>query len=225
MKPKKIGLLALALVLALGALGVGYASWTDSVTIDGSVNTGTLDLQIQSVSETWVYKVVCVNGYGGAPFEGYYVSDTKLDEPDCLLYVGSAQTSYTTNPDVITVTFDNLFPDVDFVADFVLHYVGTVPVKVNVATLTPETNPLMKLMGEAEASGNEYGMWIDGKLSKDGGTNWEDWDLVEGVQLHNCYLLKINIHVLLPQDNSYKGLDNQTFSGEIEVIQWNKYPE
>jgi len=43
---KKIGLLLLALVIALGALGVGYAKWTDTVTINGTVNTGTLKIGI-----------------------------------------------------------------------------------------------------------------------------------------------------------------------------------
>lgn len=37
---KKIGLLCLALVLALGSLGVGYAMWSDTLTIKGNVNTG-----------------------------------------------------------------------------------------------------------------------------------------------------------------------------------------
>jgi predicted ribosomally synthesized peptide with SipW-like signal peptide len=39
---KKIGLLFVALVLALGSLGVAYAAWTDEVTVVGSVETGSL---------------------------------------------------------------------------------------------------------------------------------------------------------------------------------------
>lgn len=39
---KKIGLLCLALVLALGSLGIGYAMWSDTLTIVGNVNTGEL---------------------------------------------------------------------------------------------------------------------------------------------------------------------------------------
>jgi len=44
---KKFGLLCLALVLALGALGVGYASWTDTIFISGTVNTGEACLSIE----------------------------------------------------------------------------------------------------------------------------------------------------------------------------------
>lgn len=41
---KKIGLLSLTLVLTLGAIGIGLAKWSDTVTIEGTVNTGTVCL-------------------------------------------------------------------------------------------------------------------------------------------------------------------------------------
>lgn len=47
---KKIGLLCLALVLALGALGVSYALWWDDLYIEGSVDTGDLCWQWTGVS-------------------------------------------------------------------------------------------------------------------------------------------------------------------------------
>ncbi len=45
---KRIGLLCLALVLALGALGVGYAMWSDTLQIEGEVNTGELSVIFDS---------------------------------------------------------------------------------------------------------------------------------------------------------------------------------
>ncbi len=45
---KKIGILALALVMALGALGVGYAHWTDTLTIDGNIDNGWVDVNFAS---------------------------------------------------------------------------------------------------------------------------------------------------------------------------------
>jgi len=45
---KKIGLLSLALVLALGALGVGYAMWSDTLQIVGDVNTGEVSVIFDS---------------------------------------------------------------------------------------------------------------------------------------------------------------------------------
>ena len=52
---KKIGLICLALILALGTLGVGYAMWKDTVVINGTVETGTVRLGISKAScdEPW----------------------------------------------------------------------------------------------------------------------------------------------------------------------------
>jgi hypothetical protein len=41
---KKVGLIALALVLALGTLGVGVAQWTETLDISGNAQTGELDV-------------------------------------------------------------------------------------------------------------------------------------------------------------------------------------
>ncbi len=45
---KKIGLLSLALVLALGSLGIGYAHWTDTLQIKGDINNGWVDVNFAS---------------------------------------------------------------------------------------------------------------------------------------------------------------------------------
>ena len=45
---KKIGILALALVMALGALGIGYAHWADELYIDGDINNGWVDVNFAS---------------------------------------------------------------------------------------------------------------------------------------------------------------------------------
>ena len=40
----KLGILCLALVLAMGSLGVGYAMWDKTLYIDGTVNTGSWEV-------------------------------------------------------------------------------------------------------------------------------------------------------------------------------------
>lgn len=47
---KKIGLICLALVLALGSMGVGYALWSDSLYLEGTIETGEVDTAIVSVA-------------------------------------------------------------------------------------------------------------------------------------------------------------------------------
>ncbi|MCD6391565.1 MAG: hypothetical protein J7L92_06220, partial [Dehalococcoidia bacterium] len=89
---KKIGLLSLALVLALGTLGVGFAMWQDTVTIEGTVNTGSVDLDIEELSSTWVYKVpgegpeIVVNH---AVIPGIHATNDP-DAPDGGILVASA---------------------------------------------------------------------------------------------------------------------------------------
>jgi hypothetical protein len=46
---KKIGLLCLALVLALGTLGIGYATWSENVTIEQTVRTGDLKVGVANI--------------------------------------------------------------------------------------------------------------------------------------------------------------------------------
>jgi hypothetical protein len=42
---RKIGLIILVLVLALGATGIGYAAWTDEIVVEGDVSTGNVCLE------------------------------------------------------------------------------------------------------------------------------------------------------------------------------------
>jgi hypothetical protein len=49
-KMKKIGLICLVLVLAVGALGVSYALWSDSLFLEGTVETGEVEVCIVSIA-------------------------------------------------------------------------------------------------------------------------------------------------------------------------------
>jgi len=46
---KKLGLLVLVLVLALASLGIGYAAWSSSVTINGTVTMGDVEVGIADI--------------------------------------------------------------------------------------------------------------------------------------------------------------------------------
>ena len=52
---RRIGLLCLALVISLGALGVGWAHWTDTIIVEGQVNTGYVCLGF----EDWAKINIC----------------------------------------------------------------------------------------------------------------------------------------------------------------------
>lgn len=46
----KIGMLFLALVIALGGLGVGFAAWTDTITLHGTINTADINWKVKNPS-------------------------------------------------------------------------------------------------------------------------------------------------------------------------------
>jgi len=97
---KKIALLALALVLALGSLGVAYAMWFEDLYIEGYVETGTLDAE-------W-----SIDDWGDdetkdfSSVEPYIIGDT--------LYI-----------DVY-----NAYPCVTYFVDFDVYNAGTIPFHV-----------------------------------------------------------------------------------------------
>ena len=57
MEKNKIGTIFLISVLALAGIGASYAGMTDSIKIYGTVKTATVDLEIDSYSGTWIWKV------------------------------------------------------------------------------------------------------------------------------------------------------------------------
>jgi len=221
---KRIGLLALALVIALGALGVGYAAWTDSVCVTGTVNTGTLDIDICGCSSTFVYKVP--NAVEGQPPDivvHYVYASTDQSPPTTLgtELVASALTTYDddTDADAAVMTFSGVFPDIDFQTDVLLEYVGSIPAKVSVAEIYPDDTgdtiltALWALGIATKDDGDDrVGAWIDGKLSTDDGGSWTDiedlissvdWTDIDyplGLQLHQGDLVHVTLHVNIPQD-------------------------
>jgi predicted ribosomally synthesized peptide with SipW-like signal peptide len=193
MTRKKIGLLCLALVLALGALGVGYASWHDVITVDGTVNTGTLDLSVDNYTGTWVYKDV----EAGTCIESTEELDlTQYTDYMLVAYAYAEQDPSGTDHDVL-VTFHNLFPCVYFTADFDVHFTGTVPANLTVQNLT---------VTGADPS------WVAITGFPEGQQVDED----------TTFHVAITIHVPQPANGQDgQGLDGE-ISGQIVATQWNE---
>jgi hypothetical protein len=110
----KLGVITLALVLALGVLGVGYALWDKTLYIDGTVNTGEVNMEILSVA-----------------------SDDVGIDPGKDKDVGS--TTVIIDPldnqrAIVTVT--NGYPCYHNYIHFTVHNNGTVPVKLNAINIT-----------------------------------------------------------------------------------------
>ena len=232
MSKKKIGLLALALVFALGALGVGYASWNDTIFVTGTVNTGSVNLEIVELSSTYVFKcpdeqptdqepipdemVVVHQRVNMRPSDGITWSVINVPPmPGCECELVSSAVTTSPGDDLITVTFTNAFPCVELTADFIVHNEGSIPVYAN-AYITDLTGDYAQL---GDACSVEFYKW-DEEAQQTVGEPMVDCP----VQLHHCDYVYCVMKVHLPQNDAYQGL-NGGFSAQIQAIQWNEVDE
>ena len=239
---KRIGALALALIMALGALGVAYSAWTETLYINSTVQTGTLDIDVAGCSSTFVYKVPPGGTevhlvYPDGTEKHFYPNGTEVHrvygsfDPSPLgTLIASAVTLPSLLPDAdsATMTFTGIFPCIDFRADVQLEYVGTIPARVSVAKIyandTGDTT-LNALWALGVTSNHTYGAWIDGELSTNTGLSWTPIYDPLGLQLHQGDMVHVTLHVHLPEGSQYDGLSGLGFTGLITVVQYNMYEE
>lgn len=98
---KKIGIISLALVLALGALGVGFAAWSQNLIVSGNITAGSFDPQLTSVS---------VSDNDGAAVNGGTIE--VATDPE------QTSTSFTVN-------LDNVYPGYVGTVNFTVDNSGT----------------------------------------------------------------------------------------------------
>jgi len=244
MKTAKIGAIFLISIMALAGIGAGYAAWTDTITIKGTVNTGDVDLDIVALSSTWVYKVpgeeseIVVN-HALIPGIHATVDPNAPSDPAFLVASATADivslTDYADN--IVTVTFDNLFPCIYFCVDVLWHYDGSIPVKINdiVFQLDPTSDPLIAdlfhgaIMVRANENGDPVyadGTAINPELDPSEVIKMNPDKIVivdEGTQLHGCDYVYGVVSLHVPQDDIYMNLDGSA-TLTIEVVQWNEYP-
>jgi predicted ribosomally synthesized peptide with SipW-like signal peptide len=239
---KKIGLISLALVMALGALGVTFAGWTDSVTVNGTVNTGDVKIDIIDYSGTYVWKVESQSNnifiqqgwddeIGDPPnlpnvidaFPNYVASpDMGSDGVDPVAYAIARDGEAGENADIF-VEFYNLFPCVDFQADFLLHYNGSIPVRVNVLNLTADVDGLITDPEDPDHNATiSIQYWEYDEV--DDVTIGDPFTEEMVMQLHKCdhVLVVITIHLIQEEGEATNQNKSGTITGQIGVKQWNE---
>ena len=97
---KRIGLLCLALVLALGSLGVAGALWSDWLYVRGYVETG----------------------YIGADWSIEYVSDSEAADKDVSWIVADIV------GDTLWIDIYNAYPYITYTVGWDIHNTGTIPI-------------------------------------------------------------------------------------------------
>jgi len=256
----KLGAIFLVSIMALAAVGGAYAAWTDTITIDGTINTGDVDLVVVGYSGTWVWKVY--GGDGTAPDDELYrwhglvqdkptMAELQTDFPGCTIEEISYAYAYDDGDDAVKMTFNNLFPCQDFVADVIFHYEGSIPAYVfrshNIAISNfvhgddydaskypganwMEDHWLMKHPdGMTPDPAISTGMWIEAyhvtvTTGADGNVlTYEKGEQITGaVQLHECDYILAEVYVHIIQDNIFQ-LCSGNFDLNVYAMQWNEY--
>jgi len=106
-KTLPIGIIVMILMMALAALGVGYAWWTEQLTATGTIQTGSIDVQMESIS---------------------YSTVDPLDIATCSSKLSGDGKS-------MTITIGNAYPGYVCMIDFKLTNHGSVPAKITDVTL------------------------------------------------------------------------------------------
>ena len=240
---KKIGSLFMISVLVLAGIGIGYAGFTDTITVQGTIDTATVDINVVPGwwSGTWVWKV-WGDDYDGPEvyqFDGW-VQDKPTD-PQVLamprhagatnveLFAKSYAQAGTGGFDVDMI-WDNIFPCIYFKADFIFHYLGSIPAHIK--------DIVFSYFNSGELNDYDFANLITWKAyrcyGKDANgeytTNIPDiveWEkkVDEPVdicyQLHWCNFTYVEVIIHLDQDDVYQNKHGE-FNGRIEVIQWNE---
>jgi hypothetical protein len=216
---KKIGLLCLALVLALGTLGIGYAAWIDTIHIEGTVTTGSLCWEFTDCLMADEIPPTNPGGDAGVPeFLADFTCRNGFASPTPYFWrldknVGWGTQNISADGKTLTVTLNNAYPCYFNSLSFYVHNCGTVPLKVDHVVIN----------GHNFSGGVPY---VQYDFNGDGAYDFEiQWGDNWGVQIDPCERspeFSFWMHVLQPCPQSQ--LDTLTFTIEIVAVQWNEYP-
>lgn len=197
MQNKKMVAIPILLMIALSMIGFTYATWSQTLYINGTVSTGTLSAKfVPPVTKTdqgldWN----CDDGL---------INVRQIDKD-----IGSSTATIVADKE-ITVVLTNVYPCYYEHISFWIHNDGTIPWKIQKVIFYP---------GGKELHEPDYlTLDLNGDTYADIEIYWGD---SFGIQREYCEKLDISfeIHILekAPQGATL------TFTIEIVIVQWNKY--
>jgi len=216
-KINKIATIFVASLFALSTLGVAYAAWTDTIYINGSVTTGTLE------AEFGVMPPTIFDPFGPPPIFPTTTPDWNCDPnlgfnaPDhphvVDKNVGSGET-HVVDHDTLELNIYNAYPGYYNHLDFWVHCLGTIPLKTDHVVVRNAAGAIVATITDNVL----YEFDINGDGYNDMQIWWGD-DF--GTQLHYCEQTDISFGFCflqpLPQDSHI------TIYIDMVCIQWNEY--
>ncbi len=227
---KKIAIITLVAVLAISSLGVGLAKWFDTITIHGTVDTGSVDMVVVDYSGTWVYKIfpheiVVVQGWA-SDHDAFLAANNVTEDfdengpvvPDAAAYdgflvayaVASDADPEEGNSDDIKMDFFNLFPGEEsefvFQADALLHYEGSIPARLDNLAMSYCADEIGDWLKDLYGAGPDEGniqviaALVDYDPATKDITPRQDEELMCGTQVEYCDYIYIAVIIDIPQD-------------------------
>jgi len=227
---KRVGLISLVLVLALGALGVGYAAWTDTLTITGTVATGEVDWEFgtcslldenEPIDPGGDYPPIgepdytCDDGFpwNGAQNAYYWKLDKNVAWGEQLITDNEDGTNH-----LLEVTLHNAYPCYFNSLSFYPRNTGTIPIKIN--------HVVVKGTMAGDVIVTSAGSLHRFDFNADGQADFEiQWGDNFGTQIEPGGAppeISFWMHVLQPCPQNL--LDEFTFTIEVVCVQWDEYP-
>ncbi len=150
---KRVRFLAVIMVAALMMMGVGYAAWTDQITMEATVNTGTFDVQFDDTAEA------CKVEFTGTQYNGADVAKVGEDF------------AFSDENDKATVTIENLYPGAEGNIYLKVENYSSIPAKFKGASVSIDT------------ANFEDHFLVKGLYNLDGGTSYnpavDSWTKVD----------------------------------------------
>ncbi len=212
------------LIIALTVLGVTYAHWSDTVTIEGTVHMGELIVGILNDSLTY-YETT-----NGVPEEDFTPSKPWVANATITLSDFETSTHHTPPQTVakkLTMLFENAYPQWDVHIEFILKNAGTIPAVLVNTTFSgfDETDGEdLSFRVDIEVYNDTIGAWIiEGALVDPAGEVMnvrivayvpEDW------QLEPCHEYPVVVDIDFKQ--TAEECHTYTFSLVLDFVQWNK---
>ncbi len=210
---KKIALICVALVLALGSLGMVYAAWTDTVTISGPVSTGELSWEFYDPINPNGPPKVSDDDFGPDPQAPPGHNEEGKDVAWKVFEFSDSDNDG--DLDVMSITINNAYPWYTNHIAFWLHNNGTIPLKVDYVVIS--------------GGGDSYIITDPGEtrifdLSGNGVDDFKIiWGNSFGSQLEPSDSVDLSFSIVFLQDEGLQGQSGLSFTVEIYAIQWNEY--
>lgn len=222
---KKFVLVSLALVIALGGLGVGYALWSDTVTISGTAETGELCWEItwgsgsqKEDNPDWNCFYDLNGGYKfqtGGPWPPGFPIDYPHPHPKNVATTNITY-EFSLDPHWMSVNITNAYPFYYEHISFEVHNCGTIPLRYVKAEIYRDDTLIDTI---TYGDGSPY-IYLDYDDNDDPDIElW--WSNGYGLQLHPCGSHDISFEILILQDA--KPESTYEFTIKLLAVQWDQY--